>query len=143
VQDHVLATAQAHVDRVVLEAFVAGIERTTDPAAKALLGRVCDLYALTTIEADKGWFLQHGRLTPARAKTLTAVVNDLLRELRPHMRTLVDGFGTPEAWLNCALLEEEPARQEAMAAHDAVLRRVGAEPQQAATATDLAVAPAQ
>jgi len=143
VQDHVLAAAQAHVDRVVLEAFVAGIERTPDPAAKALLGRVCDLYALTTIEAEKGWFLQHGRLTPARAKTLTSVVNDLLRELRPHMRTLVDAFGTPEAWLNCALLTEEPARQEEMAAHDAALRRGGDEPQQAGTATELAVAPAQ
>jgi acyl-CoA oxidase len=143
VQDHVLRTAEAHIDRIVLEAFVAGIERTPDPAAKALLGRVCDLYALTTIEADKGWFLEHGRLTPARAKALTGVVNDLLRELRPHMRTLVDAFGTPEAWLNCALLEEEPARQAEMAAHDAALRSAGTEPQQAATATDLAVAPAQ
>ena len=59
------------------------------------------------------------------------------------MRTLVDAFGTPQAWLNCAVLTEEPARQEAMAAHDAALRRAGDEPQQAATATDLAVAPAQ
>jgi len=143
VQDHVLATAEAHVDRIVLEAFVAGIERTTDPAARALLGRVCDLYALSTIETDKGWFLEHGRLTPARAKTLTGVVNDLLRELRPHMRTLVDAFGIPDAWLACAMLTEEPARQEAMAAHDATLRSAGTEPQQAGTATDLAVAPAQ
>ena len=101
-QDHVLRTAQAHIDRVVLEAFVAGIERTTDPAAKALLDRVCDLYALSTIEADKGWFLEHGRLTPTRAKALTGAVNDLLKELRPHMRTLVDAFAIPDAWLNCA-----------------------------------------
>jgi acyl-CoA oxidase len=143
VQDHVLRTAEAHVDRIVLEAFVAAIERTADPAARALLGRVCDLFALTTIEADKGWFLEHGRLTPARAKALTGVVNDLLRELRPHMRTLVDAFGIPDAWLACALLTEEPARQEAMATHDAALRRAGTEPQQPATATDLAVAPAQ
>jgi acyl-CoA oxidase len=53
VQDHVLATATAHIDRVVLEAFVAGIDRTTDPATKALLSKVCDLYALSTIEADR------------------------------------------------------------------------------------------
>ena len=37
VQDHVLKTAQAHIDRIVLEAFVAGVERTTDPAARKLL----------------------------------------------------------------------------------------------------------
>ncbi|WP_369132298.1 acyl-CoA dehydrogenase [Modestobacter sp. I12A-02662] len=122
VQDHVLKTATAHIDRVVLEAFVAGIERTPDPAAKALLGRVCDLYALSTIEADKGWFLEHGRLTPTRAKALTGAVNDLLKELRPHMRTLVDAFAIPDAWLNCAILREEEGRQEAMAEHDAALR---------------------
>ncbi|CCH85783.1 Acyl-CoA dehydrogenase [Modestobacter italicus] len=143
VQDHVLAAAQAHIDRIVLEAFVAGIERTADPAARALLSRVCDLYALSTIEADKGWFLEHGRLTPTRAKALTGAVNDLLGELRPHMRTLVDAFAVPEAWLNCAVLAEEPGRQQAMAEHDAALRAAGAEPQQDATATDLQMAPAQ
>ena len=143
VQDHVLATAQSHIDRIVLEAFVAGIERTTDPAAKALLEKVCDLYALSTIEADKGWFLEHGRLTPTRAKALTGAVNDLLKELRPHMRTLVDAFAIPDAWLNCAIVAEEPGRQEAMAAHDATLRAAGGEPQAEATATDLEMAPAQ
>jgi acyl-CoA oxidase len=143
VQDHVLKTATAHIDRVVLEAFVAGIERTTDPAAKALLSRVCDLYALVTIEADKGWFLEHSRLTPPRAKALTGTVNDLLRELRPHMRTLVDGFAIPDAWLNSAILREEDARQEAMAAEDAAVRARGAEPQADATATALELAPAQ
>ena len=119
VQDHVLAVAAAHIDRVTLEAFVAGIERTADPAVRALLSRVCDLYALTVIEADKAWFLEHARFTPARSKAITAVVNDLLKELRPQMRTLVDGFAIPETWLHCAILREEPDRQETMAAHDA------------------------
>ncbi len=122
VQDHVLSTALAHIDRVTLEAFVAGIDRTTDPEARALLAKVCDLYALSTIEADKAWFLEHGRLTPARSKAITAVVNDLLRELRPHMRTLVDAFAVPEEWLNAAILREEPARQEAMAKEDDAVR---------------------
>ncbi|WP_433795121.1 acyl-CoA dehydrogenase family protein [Actinoplanes sp. CA-252034] len=122
VQDHVLATATAHIDRITLEAFVAGIERATDPEARELLSKVCDLYALTTIEADKAWFLEHGRLTPARSKAVTAVVNDLLRELRPHMRTLVDAFAIPDEWLNAAILREEPPRQDAMAKEDDAVR---------------------
>ncbi|RBY77674.1 acyl-CoA oxidase [Geodermatophilus sp. TF02-6] len=140
VQDHVLETAQAHVDRIVLEAFVAGIERTTDDGARALLERVCDLYALSTIEADKGWFLEHGRLTPARAKALTATVNQLVRELRPHAVTLVDAFAIPEGWKAAAVLREEEGRQEAMAAHDAAVPDAG--PLQG-TATAVAVPPAQ
>ncbi|MFF5180620.1 acyl-CoA dehydrogenase [Micromonospora sp. NPDC000316] len=119
VQDHVLTVAAAHIDRVTLEAFVAAIEDTADPAVQALLSRVCDLYALSVIEANKGWLLEHGRLTPARSKAITAVVNGLLKELRPHLRTLVDGFAIPDAWLHSAMLREEPHRQDAMAAHDA------------------------
>ncbi|SET91713.1 acyl-CoA dehydrogenase [Geodermatophilus poikilotrophus] len=135
VQDHVLRTAQAHVDRIVLEAFVAGIERTTDSGAKALLERVCDLYALTTIEADRAWFLEHGRLTASRSKALTATVNALLKDLRPHLVTLVDAFAIPEDWKGAAILREEPGRQEAMATHDTGLRR--------GTATSLEVPPGQ
>ena len=71
------------------------------------------------IEANKGWFLEHGRLTPARSKAITGVVNGLLKELRPQMRTLVDGFAIPDDWLHAAILREEPDRQESMAAHDA------------------------
>ncbi|GAB3845374.1 acyl-CoA dehydrogenase [Micromonospora andamanensis] len=118
VQDHVLTAAAAHIDRVTLEAFVAGIEATPDPAVRALLSRVCDLYALSVIESHKGWLLEHGRLTPARSKAITAVVNGLLKELRPQMRTLVDGFAIPDTWLHAAILREEPGRQDTMTAHD-------------------------
>ncbi|UOY00308.1 acyl-CoA dehydrogenase family protein [Blastococcus sp. PRF04-17] len=144
VQDHVLKVAQSHIDRVVLEAFVAGVDRTTDPAARQLLDTLCDLYALSTIEADKAWFMEHGQLTSARAKTLTATVNQLLKELRPHMTTLVDAFAIPEFWKAARILEEEADRQEAMAARDAEVR-TEAEGRQASkkSATDLEVAPAQ
>lgn len=139
VQDHVLRTAQTHIDRIVLEAFVAGVDRTTDPATRELLDSVCDLYALWTIEADKAWFLEHGQLTPARAKTLTSTVNQLLKELRPHLTPLVDGFAIPDRWKAAQILLEEGDRQEAMAARDAELRADTPE----GTATDLAVPPAQ
>lgn len=53
VQDHVLHAAQAHIDRVVLEAFVAGIDECEDDDARDLLSDVCDLYALSVIERTK------------------------------------------------------------------------------------------
>ena len=144
VQDHVLKTAQTHIERVVLEAFVDGVDRTTDPAAQALLDKLCDLYALAAIEDDKAWFLEHGQLTPSRAKLLTSTVNQLHRELRPHMTTLVDAFAIPAEWKKAQILEEEDDRQEAMAARDAEVRSE-AEGSQASgeSATDLEVAPAQ
>ena len=98
-QDHVVEAARAHVDRLVLESFVAAIDGCEDTAAASMLGSVCDLYALSMIEADKGWYLEHGRITPARSKQVTAAVNDLCAQLRPHAQTLVDAFGIPGTWL--------------------------------------------
>jgi acyl-CoA oxidase len=105
-QDHLVAAARAHVDRVVLEAFVAGIDACEDLAARALLERVCDLHALSTIEAHKGWYLEHTRITPARSKQVTAAVNALCAELRPHAQDLVDAFGIPVEWLGTELLQD-------------------------------------
>ena len=65
VQAHSLRAAHAHVHRLVLDAFAAAIEGCDDDGARALLGRACDLYVLAEVESDRGWFLEHGRLTPA------------------------------------------------------------------------------
>jgi acyl-CoA oxidase len=103
-QPHLIAAAHAHVAVETLEAFTAAIERCPDPGTAQLLGQVCDLYALSTIEAERAWFLEHGRLTAARAKAVTRQVDQLCAALRPHARTLVDGFGIPESWLNSSLI---------------------------------------
>ena len=95
-QDHVLLAARAHIDRVVLERFVAAIDRCDDPDTKALLNKVCDLYVLSTLERDRAYFLEHGQLSAARAKAVILNVNRLCSELRPHARLLVDAFGIPE-----------------------------------------------
>jgi len=105
-QDHLLATARAHVDRLLLEAFVEGIAAAQDADVRAVLDRVCDLYALSTIEADRAWFIEHGRLSGGRTKQLSAEVNRLCGELRPHAASLVDGFGVPEAALRLPLLTD-------------------------------------
>ncbi len=95
-QPHMLSAARAHVDSVLLQAFVDGIERCHDAAERALLERVCDLFALTTIEAERAWFAEHGRLTAPRSKAVIAEVDRLCQLLRPHARTLVDAFGVPD-----------------------------------------------
>jgi acyl-CoA oxidase len=120
------------------------VDKTTDPAARQLLDTLCDLYALSTIEADKAWFLEHGQLTAARGKLLTSTVNQLIKQLRPHIITLVDAFAIPAEWKAAQILEEEPDRQEVMAARDAEVRSE-AEGSQASgeSATALEVPPAQ
>ena len=107
VQDHVLHAAAAHIDRVVLEAFVAGIESCPDADARELLELVCDLYALGVIEDDKAWYIEHRYLSTDRAKAVTRGINDRCRRLRPHAATLVDGFGIPEQLRYAEMLHPE------------------------------------
>lgn len=99
VQDHVIAAARAHVEREVLEAFVDKVAATPDGELHDVLNTLCDLYALSTIEADRAWFLEHGRLTSARSKAITREVGELCRRLRPVAGELVAAFAVPEPLL--------------------------------------------
>jgi acyl-CoA oxidase len=99
VQDHVIHAARAHVERLVLEAFVDKIAAQEDGDLKITLNLLCDLHALTTIEADRAWFMEHGRLTGSRSKAISREINALCRKLRPLARDLVDAFGVPEEML--------------------------------------------
>ncbi|MFT4298737.1 MAG: acyl-CoA dehydrogenase family protein [Aeromicrobium sp.] len=103
-QDHVIRCGRVHIDRIVLEAFTAGIARCEDADAADLLRQVCHLYALSVIEEDLAWFMGHNRLSDQRAKAVTSLVNRQLEVLRPHLLTLIEGFGIPESTLGAQIL---------------------------------------
>ncbi|GEP39070.1 acyl-CoA oxidase [Nocardioides psychrotolerans] len=99
VQDHVIGAARAHVERLVLEAFVDKARDLPEGDLKVALNLLCDLHALATIEADRAWFMEHGRLTSQRSKAISREVSSLCRKIRPLAGDLVDAFGVPDAML--------------------------------------------
>jgi acyl-CoA oxidase len=102
-QDHVISTAWAHAERLVLEAFLTKVDNMPDGTNRQVMNMVADLFALSVIEGDRAWFMEHGRLSTARSKAVTAMVNELCRRLRPHAVDLVDAFGVPKAMLRTDL----------------------------------------
>ncbi|HWJ67079.1 MAG TPA: acyl-CoA dehydrogenase [Nocardioides sp.] len=108
VQDHVIAAAHAHVERIVLEAFVDKVA-ATEGEVHDVLNTLCDLFALSAIEADRAWFMEHGRLTTQRSKAITREVSDLCRRVRPIAGDLVDAFAVPPALLRAPALVGDPA----------------------------------
>ena len=106
VQDHVIAAADAHVERLVLEAFVAKARSLPEGDLKVAVNLLCDLHALTTIEADRAWFMEHGRLTVVRSKAISREINSLCRKIRPLAGDLVDAFGVPAG--DAALTRPDP-----------------------------------
>jgi acyl-CoA oxidase len=91
------------MERVLLEALVAAIDRCDEGPVKDALGRLCDLYVLYNVEADRGWFQEHGRLSGPRCKAITREVNRLCNEVRGQAATLVDAFGIPDAVLGAPI----------------------------------------
>jgi acyl-CoA oxidase len=108
VQDHVVLAARAHVERRVLESFAATVAEQPEGEVRELLAQVCDLHALSAIEADRGWFMEHDLLASNRSKAIVGTVNALCRTLRDHAERLVDAFGIPEELLHAPIAQRRP-----------------------------------
>ncbi|MFI1234921.1 acyl-CoA dehydrogenase family protein [Nocardia salmonicida] len=105
-QDHILAAGAAHIDRLVLEAFVDGIAEIEDPDAKALAETVCDLYVYASLEENLAWYIMHRFMSVERAKAVRRGVNELVDRLRPDALTLVEAMGVPETMLRADMLHD-------------------------------------
>jgi acyl-CoA oxidase len=109
VQNHAIDAARAWVDTVLLEAFVRAIDSCEDESLKEPLNLLCDLFALQTVEAEKGFFQEHGRLASPRTKAITREVNRLCNEVRGIAGELVDAFGIPDQVLGAPIGLRDPS----------------------------------
>lgn len=101
---HVQFVAKAAMERIVLDAFIAGIDECDDPEVKDVLERLCSLYALWSINSDRGWFQEHNHISSGRSKAIGSQINALCEELKPNALAIVEGLGVPEHWLGAAML---------------------------------------
>lgn len=93
-QVHLLATARALVDRLIFERFARGVDQAPE-SVKPVLTTMLDLYSLSTILEDRGWFAAHGYLESGKSKAVREQVETLSDELRPHAEALVNAWGIP------------------------------------------------
>ena len=105
-QDHLLQAGRAHMDSWVFARFAEAVDACEDPEAKEVMGMLCDLYVLDIVDSDKGWFLEHKRLTTERTKAASAARNRLCTKLAGRARTLVDAFAIPEFVFDVPMLTD-------------------------------------
>ncbi|HYZ80351.1 MAG TPA: acyl-CoA dehydrogenase, partial [Solirubrobacteraceae bacterium] len=112
VQDHAVNAARAHMATVLLEAFQRAVQACEDENLREVLKLLCDLYALDELEADRAFFMEHGRLSGPRCKAITREVNRLCDEVRHCAGPLVDAFGIPDEVLGAPIgLADDSAAQ--------------------------------
>ena len=102
-QYHMVNVGFAYVERVILEQFQSGIEKVDDPACKASLTKLCQLFALSQIEKNKGWYLEHDYMTGTKTKAIRKLVNQLCWEVRKEAVPLVKSFRIPEHCLGAEI----------------------------------------
>lgn len=102
-QNHLIRLAQAAVEQRVLRDVAAVearlLEQEADEGLRLAIGQLGDLFALSRLEADVGWFLERDHIDGGRARALREHVERLCGELRPQARTIVDGLGLPAGLL--------------------------------------------
>jgi acyl-CoA oxidase len=98
-QRELLSLARAHIDRIILEQFANVVEAVKDQPLKNALKRLCDLFALSQIELNNGWFLENGALRPGKSRAITRLIDEICLEIRPDAVHYVDAFGIPDSCL--------------------------------------------
>jgi acyl-CoA oxidase len=99
VQHQMIDLAGAHLDRVVLEQFQIAISTVEDANSKAILDQLCQLFALSQLEKNKGWYLEDNYMEAVKTKAIRKMVNQLCWDIRPDAVALVDAFGIPSSCL--------------------------------------------
>lgn len=99
VQDHLLALADAHVERVVHQAFQDAVAHAPSPGSSERLASLSSLWTLSRLEADRGWFLESGYFEAPKARAIRAEVNALCGDVAEHAVELVAAFGIPDGVL--------------------------------------------
>ncbi|TDE00613.1 acyl-CoA dehydrogenase [Flavobacterium sandaracinum] len=99
VQHQMIDVAQAYLERIVLEQFQEGIRLIEDQKSKEIMVKMCQLYALSQIEKNKGWYLEDGYMEAVKTKAIRKMVNQLCWEIRPDAVSLVNAFAIPDSCL--------------------------------------------
>ena len=99
VQHQMIDVAQAYLDRIVLEQFTIAIQSFEDKKSRDIVTKLAQLYALSLIEKNKGWYLEEGYLEAVKTKAIRKMVNQLCWELRPEAVSLVKAFAIPDSCL--------------------------------------------
>ncbi len=103
VQTHLMTLGKAYSVELAYKSFIEHNSTITDPHHKALFEKLGTLYALSEIRKDASWYLEQGYFGSSKSKAIRQRVERLCTELRPHLDSLVDGFGIPDHCLTAPI----------------------------------------
>ncbi|KAI9997196.1 hypothetical protein PInf_000632 [Phytophthora infestans] len=106
-----LKLTNSYANLVIVKTFAEAVETPStltseylsSPAILNVVRLLCHLFALTQLEATAGEFMESGCVFPSDMAIIRANIEELLKLIRPHAVTLVDGFNFSDHMLNSTL----------------------------------------
>lgn len=98
-QHQMLDVAQAYLDRLMLEQFQLAVNNVKDEGTKTILTKLKQLFVLSQMEKNKGWYLEEGYMEAPKTKAIRKLVNQLCWEIRTDAVPLVEAFDIPDSCL--------------------------------------------
>jgi len=102
-QHQMVDVARAWLDRIIFEQFQIAVKKIDDQNVRAALTRLQQLFALSVIEQNKGWFLEDGYMEAVKTKAIRKMVNQLCWDIRKDAVPLVDAFDIPDTCLSAPI----------------------------------------
>jgi acyl-CoA oxidase len=109
VQEHLVALARAHADRLALDLFDQAMKTVADAEQHGLLSKLGALHAITVIRDDASFFFARGYLESDKDSALREESEALIRELQEPAVGLVDAFAIPAECLAAPIAFMDPA----------------------------------
>jgi acyl-CoA oxidase len=96
-QHHLVQVGFAYIERIILEKFQEAVANTKDKGCQQVLRKLCNLFALSQIEKNKGWYLEQGYMEGSKTKAIRKLMNQLCWEIRQEAVPLVEAFKIPDS----------------------------------------------
>jgi len=107
IQDHLMSLSHAHIERVILEQFQAGIDACDSDELTEHLELLRNVWAMDRLYDDIGWYLEAGFVEPVKSRAIRSELNELCDEAREQAVHYVDAFGIPKSCLAAPIAFEE------------------------------------
>ncbi len=111
-QNHMLALADAYVNRVILEQFQAALSRAEGESFHEPLQKLYTLFALETMESHRGWYLEQDYMEGVKTKAIRRLIDRLCSEIKDYSEELVSGFGIPDGLLGAPIVVDQDRNKE-------------------------------
>lgn len=84
--------AMAHTELYTFQAFEERIRTVQDPKTREMLTKLCCFYGIQKVLEKPNYFLENDYFTGKQFKLFQEAKEQLMREIRPYMIALTDGF---------------------------------------------------